>query len=115
MTGDAPVTEMLYREGLASSGNAARIYQKAYDPTAIEDRWAAYWVSERCSTCPLPKTPPLRLPFTMLLPPPNVTGNLHMGHMFEHTETDILVRWQRMLGDMALGSRARTMPESPPR
>ena len=38
----------------------------------------------------------------MLLPPPNVTGNLHMGHMFEHTETDILVRWHRMLRRTAL-------------
>src|SRR6202008_857513 len=35
-------------------------------------------------------------------PPPNVTGNLHMGHMFEHTESDILVRWHRMLGDRTL-------------
>jgi valyl-tRNA synthetase len=38
----------------------------------------------------------------MLLPPPNVTGYLHMGHMFEHTESDILMRWHRMLGDTAL-------------
>jgi len=41
-------------------------------------------------------------PFTMLLPPPNVTGYLHMGHMFEHTESDILVRWRRMSGDTAV-------------
>jgi valyl-tRNA synthetase len=41
-------------------------------------------------------------PFTMLLPPPNVTGYLHMGHMFEHTESDILVRWRRMCGDTAV-------------
>ena len=41
-------------------------------------------------------------PFTILLPPPNVTGRLHMGHMFEQTEMDILTRWHRMLGDRAL-------------
>ena len=40
--------------------------------------------------------------FSVLLPPPNVTGNLHMGHMFEHTESDILVRWHRMCGDRVL-------------
>ena len=40
--------------------------------------------------------------FTILLPPPNVTGNLHMGHMFEHTESDILMRWHRMRGDRVL-------------
>jgi valyl-tRNA synthetase len=74
--------------------------QKAYDPAAIEDRWAAYWVSERLfHTGTADST---ARPFTMLLPPPNVTGNLHMGHMFEHTESDILIRWHRMIGDVAL-------------
>jgi valyl-tRNA synthetase len=76
--------------------------QKAYDPTAIEDRWAAYWVSERLFDLPSPKSAPEKAPFTILLPPPNVTGNLHMGHMFEHAETDILVRWHRMCGDPTL-------------
>jgi valyl-tRNA synthetase len=78
-----------------------RDLEKAYDPTAIEDRWAAYWVNERLFELPSPESAP-RNAFTVLLPPPNVTGNLHMGHMFEHTETDILVRWHRMLGDPAL-------------
>ncbi|MGC2546033.1 MAG: valine--tRNA ligase, partial [Silvibacterium sp.] len=77
--------------------------QKAYDPAAIEDRWAAYWVSERLfHTDPVAHSSAPANAFTMLLPPPNVTGNLHMGHMFEHTETDILIRWHRMLGDTAL-------------
>ena len=80
--------------------------QKAYDPTAIEDRWAAYWVSERLFDVPSPENAPENVAgapvFTMLLPPPNVTGNLHMGHMFEHTESDILVRWHRMLGHRTL-------------
>ncbi len=80
--------------------------QKAYDPTAIEDRWAAYWVSERLFDVPSPENFPDNVTdapvFTMLLPPPNVTGNLHMGHMFEHTESDILVRWHRMLGHRTL-------------
>jgi len=75
---------------------------KAYDPTAIEDRWSAYWVRERLFDVPTPKDAPDAPAFTVLLPPPNVTGNLHMGHMFEHTETDILVRWQRMCGKNTL-------------
>ncbi|HUB18841.1 MAG TPA: class I tRNA ligase family protein, partial [Acidobacteriaceae bacterium] len=76
---------------------------KAYDPAAIEDRWAKYWVDERLFEVktPAPGTAAPRA-FTVLLPPPNVTGNLHMGHMFEHTETDILVRWHRMRGETAL-------------
>ena len=73
---------------------------KAYDPAAIEDRWAAYWVAERLFDVSTPQPGEAGGPsFTVLLPPPNVTGNLHMGHMFEHTETDIVVRWRRMLGD----------------
>ena len=76
---------------------------KAYDPAAIEDRWARYWVDEHLFEVPTPKTGTAGpRAFTILLPPPNVTGNLHMGHMFEHTETDILVRWHRMRGDTTL-------------
>ena len=83
---------------------------KAYDPTAIEDRWAEYWVRENLFAQPTPEPAPAseasaRPPgegFTVLLPPPNVTGNLHMGHMFEHTESDILVRWHRMCGNRVL-------------
>jgi valyl-tRNA synthetase len=87
---------------------------KAYDPTAIEDHWAAYWVREKLFEQPTPKTAsaPDQGPagqasdaessFVVLLPPPNVTGYLHMGHMLEHTEIDILVRWRRMLGRKVL-------------
>src|ERR1700742_594532 len=76
--------------------------EKAYDPTAIEDRWAAYWVSERLFEVPPPESAPKRAPFTILLPPPNVTGRLHMGHMLNQTEMDILTRWHRMRGDTAV-------------
>jgi len=74
---------------------------KAYDPAAIEERWAAYWVEQRLFEVKTPVGSHERA-FTVLLPPPNVTGNLHMGHMFEHTESDILVRWHRMLGETTL-------------
>ena len=80
---------------------------KAYDPTAIEDHWAEYWVRENLFAQPTPEKPvqnqgPAGQAFTILLPPPNVTGNLHMGHMFEHTESDILIRWRRMCGNPVL-------------
>ena len=77
---------------------------KAYDPTAIEDHWAGYWVREKLFSQPTPKDggPESRPSFDILLPPPNVTGNLHMGHMFEHTESDILMRWHRMRGERVL-------------
>ncbi len=76
---------------------------KAYDPSAIEQKWATYWVENQLFDTPAASSSQAHgKPFTMLLPPPNVTGFLHMGHMFEHAESDILVRWHRMLGDRAL-------------
>ncbi|HEX4757311.1 MAG TPA: class I tRNA ligase family protein, partial [Terracidiphilus sp.] len=77
---------------------------KAYDPTAIEDRWAEYWVHEKLFAQPTPNEndPQAGEPFTILLPPPNVTGRLHMGHMLNQTEMDILTRWRRMSGRRAL-------------
>src|SRR5208283_3683988 len=87
---------------------------KAYDPSAIERRWAEYWVRERLFDVPTPKTgaeagaPQLDSErrdskrFTQLLPPPNVTGRLHMGHMLNQTEMDILTRWHRMSGQTSL-------------
>ena len=77
---------------------------KAYDPTAIEDHWAEYWVRENlfAQPTPNPDSPAAGHPFTILLPPPNVTGRLHMGHMLNQTEMDILTRWRRMSGRRAL-------------
>jgi valyl-tRNA synthetase len=75
---------------------------KAYDPSAIEEKWAAYWVAERLFDTPAPTADDHRKSFTMLLPPPNVTGRLHMGHMLNQAEMDILTRWHRMRGDRAL-------------
>jgi valyl-tRNA synthetase len=70
---------------------------KTYDPSAIEEKWAEYWVEQR-----LFEAPGTGKPFTMLLPPPNVTGRLHMGHMLNQTEMDILTRWHRMRDERAL-------------
>lgn len=75
---------------------------KTYDPSAIEPRWAEYWVKEKLFHVETPPAGSKQSAFTILLPPPNVTGNLHMGHMFEHTESDILVRWHRMRGETTL-------------
>ncbi|MGA3126792.1 MAG: valine--tRNA ligase [Candidatus Korobacteraceae bacterium] len=69
---------------------------KAYDPAEIEKRWAEFWVRENLFHTPTPKDG--ANVYSILLPPPNVTGRLHMGHMLNHAEIDILIRWQRMLG-----------------
>src|SRR6266851_2040923 len=76
---------------------------KAYDPSVIEERWAEYWVRERLFDVATPKgTEDGTKKFTILLPPPNVTGRLHMGHMLNQAEMDILTRWHRMSGDVSM-------------
>jgi valyl-tRNA synthetase len=70
---------------------------KGYEPALIEGRWAEYWVREELFKAdPAAKTG--GKVFSIVIPPPNVTGTLHIGHMLEHTEIDILTRWHRMRG-----------------
>jgi len=75
---------------------------KSYEPAAIEARWAEYWTEEKLFAAPTPAESDSREQFSMLLPPPNVTGRLHMGHMLNQTEMDIITRWHRMRGFLAL-------------
>ena len=75
---------------------------KSYEPGAIEARWAEYWVKEKLFSVPTPPPGETRPVFTLLLPPPNVTGRLHMGHMLNQTQMDIVVRWHRMRGFITL-------------
>ena len=75
---------------------------KAYEPGAIETRWAEYWIKEKLFHVETPAPGETRPVFTLLLPPPNVTGRLHMGHMLNQTQMDILVRWHRMRGFITL-------------
>jgi valyl-tRNA synthetase len=75
---------------------------KAYEPGAIEARWAEYWINERLFHATTPTEGDTRNVFSLLLPPPNVTGRLHMGHMLNQTEMDIIIRWHRMRGDLTL-------------
>ena len=75
---------------------------KAYEPGAIEARWAEYWVREKLFHVETPAEGDTRPVFTLLLPPPNVTGRLHMGHMLNQTQMDIVARWHRMRGFVSL-------------
>ncbi|MBX9743888.1 MAG: class I tRNA ligase family protein, partial [Chlamydiales bacterium] len=72
---------------------------KAYDPKDVEEKWYTFWekggyfIADALSEKPA---------FTIVIPPPNVTGVLHMGHALVDTLEDILIRWKRMLGFEAL-------------
>ncbi len=73
----------------------AREIAKAYEPQQIEPRWAEFWVKEELFRADANAPGPV---FSIVIPPPNVTGSLHIGHMLDHTEIDILTRWHRMRG-----------------
>src|SRR5271165_2888562 len=75
---------------------------KAYEPGVIEPRWAEYWVRDHLFHVETPAADTKQPVFTLILPPPNVTGRLHMGHMLNQTEMDIIIRWHRMRGFIAL-------------
>ena len=75
---------------------------KAYEPGAIEPRWADYWVQHKLFQEATPAPDSKQPVFTLTLPPPNITGRLHMGHMLNQTEMDIIVRWHRMRGFVTL-------------
>jgi valyl-tRNA synthetase len=68
---------------------------KAYEPQQIEQRWAKRWAEENLFRADVNAPGPV---FSIVIPPPNVTGSLHIGHMLDHAEIDILTRWKRMRG-----------------
>ena len=67
---------------------------KTYDPKKVEDKWYSYWMEKGYFY----STPDEREPYTIVIPPPNVTGVLHMGHMLNNTLQDVLIRRARMQG-----------------
>jgi valyl-tRNA synthetase len=73
--------------------------EKTYEPQRFEPRWAEWWVESGIFHAD-PRAPGAR--FSLAVPPPNVTGSLHIGHMLDHTVIDTATRWHRMRGDNTL-------------
>ncbi len=70
-----------------------------YDPKAVEDRWYQYWLDGGYFRA---EVDPKKKPYCIVIPPPNITGALHLGHALNNTVQDVLIRWRRMRGDEAL-------------
>src|SRR5882724_7791826 len=79
--------------------NMAREIPKGYEPQLIEQRWAQHWVDSGLFRAEGSGDGPV---FCIVIPPPNVTGYIHIGHMLEHTQIDVLTRWHRMRGERTL-------------
>ena len=69
--------------------------EKVYDPKAVEDRLYDFWLREKCFSA---RVDPDKEPYTIVIPPPNITGQLHMGHALDNVLQDILIRTRRMQG-----------------
>lgn len=72
---------------------------KSYNPKDFEDRIYKFWIDNNCFKAEIDKN---KKPYTIVIPPPNITGQLHMGHALDETLQDILIRWKRMSGYAAL-------------
>src|SRR3972149_695434 len=72
---------------------------KAYDPGRVEGKWYQFWLEQGYFT---PQIDPKRRSFVIIMPPPNVTGELHLGTAFTAVIEDTLVRWHRMQGEPTL-------------
>ena len=72
---------------------------KTYDPQEVEDRIYQFWLDGKYFHA---EREPAKKPYTIVIPPPNITGQLHMGHALDETLQDILIRWRRMQGYSAL-------------
>ncbi|MBP7459706.1 MAG: valine--tRNA ligase [Candidatus Delongbacteria bacterium] len=66
-----------------------------YDPSSVENKWYDYWLSQKMFHAEPSRDKP---PYTIVIPPPNITGVLHMGHVLNNTLQDILIRWKKMQG-----------------
>ncbi len=72
---------------------------KAYEPGKVEQKWYRFWLDKGYFK---PRIDPAQKPFVIIMPPPNVTGELHVGHALTATMEDILTRWHRMKGEPTL-------------
>ncbi|MBI3415161.1 MAG: valine--tRNA ligase [Verrucomicrobia bacterium] len=75
---------------------------KAYEPQSVEDKWYDFWVKQNCFTADPARVSEKRPAYSIVIPPPNVTGVLHMGHVLNNTIQDILARKARMDGKEVL-------------
>ena len=77
----------------------AKELEKVYNPSAVEDRTYDFWLKGNYFHAEVDQK---KKPYTIVIPPPNITGQLHMGHALDETLQDILIRWKRMQGYSAL-------------
>ncbi|MFC1934907.1 valine--tRNA ligase, partial [Chloroflexota bacterium] len=84
---------------MTQTPNVRQEMPKAYEPGKVEQKWYQFWLERDYFK---PSVDPDKKPFTIIMPPPNVTGELHIGHALTATLEDVLIRWHRMKGEPTL-------------
>ncbi|MFC1869892.1 valine--tRNA ligase, partial [Chloroflexota bacterium] len=84
---------------MAEKAKTQQDMPKAYEPGKVEQKWYRFWMDKGYFQ---PRIDPEKKPFVIIMPPPNVTGELHVGHALTATLEDIMIRWHRMKGEPAL-------------
>lgn len=84
---------------MTQTSNIRQEMPKAYEPGKVEQKWYRFWLEKGYFK---PRIDPAQKPFVIIMPPPNVTGELHVGHALTATMEDILTRWHRMKGEPTL-------------
>lgn len=101
-----PYVKMLYMNTTNTQQANSKELEKSFDPKTIETKWYEFWENQGYYAAglsqPTLSNPEIKDNFCILLPPPNVTGTLHMGHGFNQTLMDALTRYHRMKGDNTL-------------
>ena len=90
---------LIHGEMKKIGGNTMKELAKNFDPSVVEERLYNKWMEKKYFHTEVDKT---KEPFCIVMPPPNITGQLHMGHALDNTMQDILIRWKRMAGYNAL-------------
>ncbi len=95
------LSRLLYCEGelMTPEKEETTEMPKAYEPASVETKWYKYWLEKEYFK---PQADHDKKPFVIIMPPPNVTGELHVGHALTATLEDIMIRWHRMLGEPTL-------------
>ena len=76
---------------------------KTYNPKTVEEKWYKYWYKNKLYHS---KPDSKKVPYTIVIPPPNITGILHLGHVLNNTIQDVYIRYKRMKGFNALWVRS---------
>lgn len=96
------MSEIALQDTSPASGQGS--IPKAYEPQAVEEKWYQFWLDQKCFVADPARVSAKRPAYSIVIPPPNVTGALHLGHALTNSIQDVLIRWCALLARPWLSS-----------